>query len=1377
MSLFNFRAIALISLLAALPAEAQVPFIPQPVAEGSLPAVNVVHGGTWVAYRTDFNTVRIADRTTGLVIRTLTRPADDAPIAGSPGSLRDISNFGSAMAAEGDYLAVFCDSFVTHTNPPGANSGVTAIVYQVSTGTLVGSADLAVGGGVSNSFCGLSNGRLLVSDPVPRKLHLWNVATMAELPTLTIPAEFPYLNQQTFAGGNTAAMAGDHVVYYAAMWSGPQKLVDVNLATGTFTALPLPEDFNSTEVGASFAMNGSALIFTARTGSPYPFPSLLHYNLATSQLSARSDFTADNYYQAQLRPVIAANGNWHATLSKYGNDVLFLSGTSASAAYQASLFMGSLGPNVASPYAFVDGDLWFLPADSALSGTVSYRMPAGGLPETKLSGQCLPAHESDGILKVQVSLSETDTSPVSFRLRTSNGSATSPADFTAVDQVYTIAAGQTTKVIDVPLTQDQVIEGNESLFVELSEPSANALLTSTRFAGVIRGSSFNLLSPVAPWVGSEAKATGVSLAGGRLIQTNQWTTAPSSQPAVLTKPFDSGDWTAANWNRAVPQTGLSFLGNANGRALLREYAAITVYDPVTDQVVFRKSSDFGDNGTEAFSDTHVVTGIGTDASFEYSLTPPHTTLKPERNLFLSTAAYTQDFLIMTEPGGSLRKYSRTDGSDLGLLISPGPWNGGTPTLAADGNLLVMTYHNKVWFCNVTTPQDLKQLFPLNGSFGDVGRIDVDGGRIFVTDRRYDGHPVVRIFESSTSVEIDMLLGDLAATVLPGSAELPDSLETPRFQLAPFAVEGTKAVTSFEWDGFRIARFSQGTDLPSLVTPDSIRENDGTLQVSFTEAAPYPITVTCQVIAAGRNEAADWAGTGIPVVVPAGTTTFDSGLSVVNDYIPEEDLTAALEITLTGNGKTEVRRVSVGVTDDDLISVDEIGWVEKPMGRNFAPVGDGWAYQSRLDGAHLVSWTEDPTFSQISPVGTMGAYSFAFTMAGTGDYLAVTQENYGRKLGNELPSRVYVYRPGDRKTPFYYINGQKYLQRFGDELYTRGNHLWIGAPGSEAFVTEKKSPGAAYLYDIRTGKKLKTIKAPKGQTMSFGETITENDQSVWIAAPWINNRSGAVFQYSMPKGKLLRTLATPSPGAGRFFGEEMVSTADLLIASSKPTSAPDPEFRGAVQGYSATTGALLWTGTPTDEDEYIGYSLAILPGNVLAVGGSSLYLYELSGTLPPHLIVQIKGGSQVGFYDIQLNGEQLACQQNDIFDQAKAKVIDLRDIPQLQPFLPAPIVPTVVAQTIVTTPSIESQPLVLTKSASGWTLTLPLASDFSIPSGGVIHLENSGDLLTWNPVAKRDTSGNWDLLPEHGMTGSTLSEDGSLAIPSEAAGGFFRLRWD
>ncbi|HEY1119948.1 MAG TPA: hypothetical protein VGE67_00045, partial [Haloferula sp.] len=576
------------------------------------------------------------------------------------------------------------------------------------------------------------------------------------------------------------------------------------------------------------------------------------------------------------------------------------------------------------------------------------------------------------------------------------------------------------------------------------------------------------------------------------------------------------------------------------------------------------------------------------------------------------------------------------------------------------------------------------------------------------------------------------------------------------------------------------RFSQGTDLPSLVTPDSIRENDGTLQLSFTEAAPYPITITCQVIEAGRNKANNWAGAGTTFAVPAGTTSFDSGLSLVNDSIPEEDLTAALEITLTGNGKTEVRRISVGVTDDDLISVDEIGWEEKPMGRTFAPVGDGWAYQSRLEGAHLVSWTEDEAFSQASPVGSMGYYSFAFTMAGSGDWLAVTQENYGKKFDNELPSRVYVYRPDDRKTPLYFINGQKYLQRFGDELYTRGNHLWIGAPGSEAFVTEKKSPGAAYLYDIRNGKKLKTIKAPKGQTMSFGETITANDQSVWIAAPWINNRTGAVFQYSMPKGKLLRTIASPAPGAGRFFGEEMVSTADLLIVSSKPTSAPDAEFRGAVHGYSATTGALLWTGLSTD-DETIGYSLAILPGNVLAVGGGrSLYLYELSGTEPPRLIVQIKGNSQVGFYDIQLNGEQLACQQLDIFDQAKAKVINLRDISQLLSYLPAPAVAATVGLTekaIVIPPPTEPQPLVLTQSASGCTLTLPLAADFAIPSGNELHLENSGDLRSWNPVAKRNATGQWEMLPDHKMIGTTITDGQSLVIPAKAANGFFRLRWE
>lgn len=1354
----KFSRLAVVLILSVLTAGAVESFAPSPPVRGYSALTGLVHGDGWLAYRTDSDKVHVADRNTGQVILTLNRPPDTRPGA-------SFTVFGRLLAADGNRLAV-----VSETSAYFAPS---ISLFEIPGGTLIGS-DLFRGSG-DVSHVGLANGRLLATDLQGRKVWMWDATTMAPLPTLSVPEGFPAPFQMSFAGGKRVDSAGDRLVYYSPSHYSPNNrpmLVNVDLVAGTFSSLPLPGDFLDTSVGSGFAMNGNHLVFPCRTGGASPIRSLLHYDLASSQLSGRSDFTEVSNHHSPIRPVVAKDGHWHAAVYAYGGDVELISGRSAGTAYEARIHLGSFGDHVGAPHAFVDGKIWLLPTATSTPGVISYHMAGGGLPETKLSGTCLPCHESEGVLKVKVSLSDVTAEPVSFRLRSFAGSASSSSDFIALNEVFTIPAGQTGMIVEVPLIRDQVIEGNESLFFAISEPSANALVVDPEFAGVIGASSFHLLPPVAPWDGGpSAKPSGVSLAGGRLIQTNQRTgNAASNLPALVIRPFASGDWVAsANWGRAIPADSgaIRFLANGGGRALLREYSAVTVFDPAGDQVIFRLSSSFGDGGKEAFSESHLISGMGADSTFEYPLEAPHVPRIPGGSeLALETAAYTSDYLIMTEPNGVLRKYSRADGSDLGTLFTAGPWGTDYPGLAADGNVLALSSGNRVWLCEVADPVSLRELTPLEGSFAAVAGIEADGGRIYVTDLRHAAHPVIRVFEASTGVEIDVLLEDLAATLLPGAAELPGSLENPRFRLAPFAVEGSNAVVSFEWDGFRIARFALSGDLPSLARPEPLREGDGSLKLRLAEAAPWPVTVTTRVVAAGINEDADWSGSGAAVVVPAGTTDFDSGLALVDDRIPEDDHPAVLEVTMTGNGQTGTLRLSISLTDNDLMDFAELPWVELPVtGRVFAPVGDGWAYQTTRDGNRMVAWTGDGDFLQGSPAGAPASYAFAAAMAGSGGWLAVAQDNYGPKLGIERPSMVYLYQPGTRKPPVFAIKGKSYLYRFGEELHARGDRLFIGAPGSEALIEEGKSPpGMVQLHDIRSGKKLRTFKAPKGKGMSFGEAITSNDRSVWIAAPYLADRAGEVFQFSLGTGKMERSISSPSPAPGRYFGREMVATEELLVVSSPPTSAPDPEYAGSVQVFSATTGAHLWTVIP-NAGERIGDSLEILPGNILAVGGSHLSFYELDGAAAPGLIVRVKGA---GAYQMQLNGEVLLLQANDVFGQTRARALNLRDVPQLLPYL-TPGVASASAGKAALLPNV--QPLSLSRTNAGWALALPSAGF----APGNATLEVSADLKDWTRAASPDAAGAWQLVTGHGIQGAELSDGRTLHFDATMPARFFRIR--
>lgn len=75
-------------------------------------------------------------------------------------------------------------------------------------------------------------------------------------------------------------------------------------------------------------------------------------------------------------------------------------------------------------------------------------------------------------LSLMVSLSAASTSAVTVQYSTSDGTASAPADYTAVsNQTITFNAGETSKVISIPIVTDSVDEADETFSVTLSNAS------------------------------------------------------------------------------------------------------------------------------------------------------------------------------------------------------------------------------------------------------------------------------------------------------------------------------------------------------------------------------------------------------------------------------------------------------------------------------------------------------------------------------------------------------------------------------------------------------------------------------------------------------------------------------------------------------------------------------------------------------------------------------------------------------------------------------------------------------------------------------------------------------------------------------------------
>lgn len=120
--------------------------------------------------------------------------------------------------------------------------------------------------------------------------------------------------------------------------------------------------------------------------------------------------------------------------------------------------------------------------DAQGAGTVVDDDPPPTLSITNSSADEGAAGTSNLVFAVTLSIAS--GLPVSVNYVTADGTAAAPADYTSTSGTLTIAPGQTTAVVFVPVNGDTLNEGNETFVVNLSSP-ANATVLNSRGTGTI----------------------------------------------------------------------------------------------------------------------------------------------------------------------------------------------------------------------------------------------------------------------------------------------------------------------------------------------------------------------------------------------------------------------------------------------------------------------------------------------------------------------------------------------------------------------------------------------------------------------------------------------------------------------------------------------------------------------------------------------------------------------------------------------------------------------------------------------------------------------------------------------------------------------------
>jgi hypothetical protein len=93
----------------------------------------------------------------------------------------------------------------------------------------------------------------------------------------------------------------------------------------------------------------------------------------------------------------------------------------------------------------------------------------------QFSSTAYVVNENAGSVTVSVTRSGNTTLPTTINYATSNGSAQQPSDYTSTSGSLQFAPGESVKTFTVPIINDALIEGNETINVALSSPSGGGV--------------------------------------------------------------------------------------------------------------------------------------------------------------------------------------------------------------------------------------------------------------------------------------------------------------------------------------------------------------------------------------------------------------------------------------------------------------------------------------------------------------------------------------------------------------------------------------------------------------------------------------------------------------------------------------------------------------------------------------------------------------------------------------------------------------------------------------------------------------------------------------------------------------------------------------
>ena len=163
-------------------------------------------------------------------------------------------------------------------------------------------------------------------------------------------------------------------------------------------------------------------------------------------------------------------------------------------------------------------------ADSQGQGTIANDDSAPVIPTISISDATITEGNSGtSLMTFTVSLSVASASPTTVTVSTADSSASAGSDYTAISQLVSFAAGETSKTVTVSINGDGAVESNESFTVNLSSPSNGTIADGQGIGTIANDDAFPTIS-----------VTDASLTEGNSGATVATFTLSLSAPAAQT---------------------------------------------------------------------------------------------------------------------------------------------------------------------------------------------------------------------------------------------------------------------------------------------------------------------------------------------------------------------------------------------------------------------------------------------------------------------------------------------------------------------------------------------------------------------------------------------------------------------------------------------------------------------------------------------------------------------------------------------------------------------------------------------------------------------------------------------------------------------------